>query len=173
MKGTKIGNSNHFWGVCVTVGLKQYLCWGLVWGGKNGKLIWVRTQNRYGLKLFIKGLRMANFNNFKGECSVAKSYPTNCDPMDWSTSGFLFFTIFWSLLKFMSIELVMLSNHFILYHTLLLPSVFPRIKRAMLEGKQTWKIVLNHSTEGGVSASGVSEGVCCHLSSMFFYFCQL
>ena len=38
-------------------------------------------------------------------------------------------TVSWSLLKFMSIELVMLSNHLILCHPLLLlPSVFPSIK---------------------------------------------
>ena len=36
------------------------------------------------------------------------------------------FTISWSLL--MSIELVTLSNHLILYHPLLLPSVFPSIR---------------------------------------------
>ena len=41
----------------------------------------------------------------------------------------LFFTISWSLFKFMSIELVMLSNHLILCHPLLLlPSIFPSIK---------------------------------------------
>ena len=34
----------------------------------------------------------------------------------------------WSLLKFMSIELVMPSNHLILCHSLLLPSVFPSIR---------------------------------------------
>ena len=35
----------------------------------------------------------------------------------------------WSLLKLMSIKLVMPSNHFILCHTLLLlPSIFPRVK---------------------------------------------
>ena len=33
-----------------------------------------------------------------------------------------------SLLKFMSIESVMPSNHLILYHPLLLPFIFPRIK---------------------------------------------
>ena len=38
------------------------------------------------------------------------------------------FTIFWSLLKLMSIELVLPSNHLILCHPLLLPSVFPRIR---------------------------------------------
>ena len=36
-------------------------------------------------------------------------------------------TISQSLLKFMSIELVMLSNHLILCHLLLLPSIFPSI----------------------------------------------
>ena len=38
-------------------------------------------------------------------------------------------TIFWSLLKFISVELVILSNHLILCHPLLLlPSVFPSIR---------------------------------------------
>jgi len=41
----------------------------------------------------------------------------------------LSFTISWSLLKFMSIELVMSPNHFILCHLLLfLPSIFPSIR---------------------------------------------
>ena len=41
----------------------------------------------------------------------------------------LFFTISWSLLKFMSIELVIPSNHLILCRPfLLLPSIFPSIK---------------------------------------------
>ena len=41
----------------------------------------------------------------------------------------LFFTISWSLFKLMSIELVMLSNHLVLCHPLLLlPSVFPSIR---------------------------------------------
>ena len=38
------------------------------------------------------------------------------------------FTVFWSLLKLMSIEPVMPSNHLILCHPLLLPSIFPSIK---------------------------------------------
>ena len=41
----------------------------------------------------------------------------------------LSFAISWSLLKFMSIELVMLSNHLIFCHPLLLlPSIFPSIR---------------------------------------------
>ena len=41
----------------------------------------------------------------------------------------LSFTISWSLLRFMSTELVMISNHLILCHSLLLlPSIFPSIR---------------------------------------------
>ncbi|XP_060271038.1 metalloreductase STEAP2 isoform X3 [Ovis aries] len=57
---------------------------------------------------------------------VAQACPTLCDPMDCSTSSFLSFTISWSLLKLMSIESVMSSNHLILWHPL--PSVFPSIR---------------------------------------------
>ena len=55
--------------------------------------------------------------------SVAKSCPTLCNPMD------LLFTISQSVLKFMSIESVMPSNHLILCHPFfLLPSIFPSIR---------------------------------------------
>ena len=37
-------------------------------------------------------------------------------------------SISWSLLRFMSIESVVLSNHLILCHPLLLPSIFPSIR---------------------------------------------
>ena len=37
-------------------------------------------------------------------------------------------TVFWSLLKFVSAESAMLSNHLILCHLLLLPSIFPSIR---------------------------------------------
>ena len=48
----------------------------------------------------------------------------------WTTAhrASLSFTFSWSLLKLMSIESVMLSNHLILCHPLLLPSVFPSIR---------------------------------------------
>ena len=60
--------------------------------------------------------------------SVAQSYPTLCDPMDCSTPGSLSITNSQSLLKLMSIELVMPSNHLILCGPLLLfPSPFPSI----------------------------------------------
>ena len=65
-------------------------------------------------------------------CSIAQSRPTLCDPMPCKAS--LSFTISWSLLKLMSIESMMPSNHLILYHPLLLlPSIFPSIR--VFEGK--------------------------------------
>ena len=64
-------------------------------------------------------------------CSVAKSCPTLCNPMDCSTPGFFVlhylpeFALSLSP-RLMSIESVMLSNHVILCcPLLLLPSVFP------------------------------------------------
>ena len=60
-------------------------------------------------------------------CSVTKSCPTLCDLQH--TRLTLSFTISRNLLKFMSIELVMLSIHLILCSPLLLlPSIFPSIK---------------------------------------------
>ena len=60
--------------------------------------------------------------------SVTKSYLTLCNPMDCSTPGSLV-----HLLRFMSIESVMLSNHLILFHLLLLlPSKGEYMKNAYL-----------------------------------------
>ena len=59
-------------------------------------------------------------------CSVAKSRMILCDPWTIACQALLFSIIFWSLLKFVSIESVMLFNHLILFHSLLLlPSIFP------------------------------------------------
>ena len=59
--------------------------------------------------------------------SFAQLCPTLCDPMDCRTPGFP--VHHQSLLKLMSIELVMPSDHFILCHPLLLlPSIFPSIR---------------------------------------------
>ena len=61
-------------------------------------------------------------------CFVLFLCPTVFDPMDCSTQAFLSSTISQSLIKFVSIESVMLSNHLILCHLLhLLLSTFPSI----------------------------------------------
>ena len=60
--------------------------------------------------------------------SVTQSCPALCYPMDCSTPGFPVLQL-QSLLKFMSIESVMLSNHLSLcWPLLLLPSIFPGIR---------------------------------------------
>ena len=62
-------------------------------------------------------------------CSVTKLCPTLCNPMDCSMLGSPVLHCLQSLLRFRSIESVMLSNHLILCHPLLLlPSVFPSIR---------------------------------------------
>ena len=61
--------------------------------------------------------------------SAAQSCLTLCNPMDCSTPGFPVITNSRSLLKLMSITLVMPSNHLILYRPLLFPpSIFPGIR---------------------------------------------
>ena len=56
-------------------------------------------------------------SDLKGEfccCSVTQLCPTLCNPWTAALQASLSFTISWSLLKLMSIELVMSSNHLIL-----------------------------------------------------------
>ena len=61
--------------------------------------------------------------------SVAPFCLTLCYPMDCSTPGFPAITNSWSLLKLVSIELVIQSTHLILCcPLLLLPSIFPIIR---------------------------------------------
>ena len=67
-------------------------------------------------------------------CSVLKSHLTLCDPMDCSTPGFPVLHHLPELLKLMSIESVVPSNHLILYcPLLLLPSIFPSIRVFSIE----------------------------------------
>ena len=74
------------------------------------------------------------YNQIKGKASwlfspVTQSCPTLCDPMTAACQASLSITNSWSLLKRMSIKLVMPSNHLILCHPLLLlPSIFPSIR---------------------------------------------
>ena len=64
-----------------------------------------------------------------GCCSVTKSCPTLCDPMDCSMPGFPVLHCLLKFLKVMSTEFVVLSNHLILCCLLLLLlSIFPNIR---------------------------------------------
>ena len=60
--------------------------------------------------------------------SVTQLCPTLCDPMTAARQASLSITNSRSLLKLMSIESVMPSNHLILCRPLLLPSIFPSIR---------------------------------------------
>ena len=60
--------------------------------------------------------------------SVIQSYPTLCNHMDCSMLGSLSITNSCSLLKLMSMDSVMPSNHLILCRPILLPSIFPSIR---------------------------------------------
>ena len=61
-------------------------------------------------------------------CSVTKSWPTLCDPMDCSMPGSPVLYHLPEFAQIMSTESVILSNHLILRHPLLfLPSIFPSI----------------------------------------------
>ena len=86
-------------------------------------------------------------------CSVAKSCPTLCNPVDCSKPGFLSFTIFRSLLKLMSIDFVILSNHLIFCcPLLLLPSVFPSVRAFFTESAlciiwpKHWEFQVQHKS---------------------------
>ena len=71
------------------------------------------------------------YNNFNLvlQFSSVQSYLNLCDPMDCSTPGFPVHHQPLELLKLMSIDLVMPSNHLILYRPLLLlTSTFPSIR---------------------------------------------
>ena len=62
-------------------------------------------------------------------CSVPRSCPTLCNPMDCSTLHFPVHHQLPELLKLTSVESVMPSNHLMLCHSLLLlPSIFPSIR---------------------------------------------
>ena len=81
-------------------------------------------------------------------CSVSKACPTLCNSMDCSRPVCL---LLWSLLKFMSIESIILSNNLILGCPLLfLPSVFPRIRifsnKSTLQVAEGLELQLQHQS---------------------------
>ena len=77
----------------------------------------------------VNWLRVPPMNTWVQFISVAQSCPTLCKPMDCSMPGLPVHRQLPSLLKLMSTEIVMPSNHLILCHPfLLLHSVFPSIR---------------------------------------------
>ena len=86
-----------------------------------------REQHEYGdlrQNKLVKGMCLGSVQF----SSVAQSCPTLWDPWTAACQASLSITNSWSLLKFMSIKLVMPSNHLILCCSLFLPSIFPSIR---------------------------------------------
>ena len=85
-------------------------------------------------------------------CSVTKSCLTPSTPWTAACQASLFFTISWSLLKLMSIEPVMPSNHLILHcPLLLLPSILPgsrvfSMSQLFTSGGQSIRVSVSIST---------------------------
>ena len=78
-------------------------------------------------------------------CLVTKLCPTLCNPWPAAYQAPVSSTISQSLLRFISIHLVMLSNHLILCHPLfLLPSIFPSI-RVFASGGQSIGVLASAS----------------------------
>ena len=93
-------------------------------------------------------------------CPVTKLCLTVCDPMDCSMPGSPSTTVFWSLLKFMPTELVVLSNdHILCRPLLLLSSVFPHIRVLSCESAlgvrwpKYWTFSISPSKEYSVMTS--------------------
>ena len=79
--------------------------------------------NKMSLSVIPKSISCNQFS------SDAQLCLTLCDPLTAACQVSLPITNSWSLLKLVSIKLVMPSNHLILCHPLpLLPSIFPRIR---------------------------------------------
>ena len=93
-------------------------------------------------------------------CSVAKSYVTYCERMYCSIPEFPVFTISWSLLKLTSIDLMMSSNHLVLYRPLLLlPSIFPSIRVSSSESALRIRWPEYWSFSFSISPSNESSGL--------------
>ena len=95
----------------------------------------------------------------------------SCNPMDYSTPTFLSITNSWSLLRLMSIELVIPSNHLILCHPLLLPpSIFPSIRVfsnvsvVCIRRTKHWCFSFN------ISPSSEHPGLICIIGVVHFYY---
>ena len=113
------------------------LAWKIPWTEEPGRLVdyipWGLKESDKWYILFIGYFKhfmtgVAYTSKDCHCCLVAKSCLTFCYPMDCISQASLSSTISPSLLKLMSIESVIPSNHLILCHPLLLlPSIFPNI----------------------------------------------
>ena len=106
---------------------------------------------------------------YSSSSSVTQSCLTLCNPMNCSTPGLLSITNSQSLPKLMSIESVMPSNHLILCHPLLLPSIFPNIRVFSNESAFHIRWPKHWSFSFNISPSNEHPGLIC-FRLLFVYF---
>ena len=100
--------------------------------------------------------------------SVIQSCMTLCELMDCSTPGFPLFHHHQSLLKLMSTESVMPSNHLILCRPLLLPSAFPSIRVFSIESALRIRWPKYWSFIFSISPFNEYTGLICFIYLFFF-----
>ena len=110
--------------------------------------------------------RKAPSHFFLATIQFTQLCPTLCDPMDCSMSGFPVHHQSPSLLKLMSIVLVMPFNHFILCRSLLFPpSIFPSIRVFSNElvlpirWPKYWSFSFSISPSKNITPRGIQESV--------------
>ena len=120
--------------------------------------LWRAIQQSLAIPCFISCLKYifkdVYFQQSLQDTSCCSVPPLFVTPWTVAHQASWSFTISWSLLKLMSIEFVMSSNHLILHHPLLLlPSIFPNIRvfsnePALRSGDQKyWSFSISPSNE--------------------------
>ena len=99
--------------------------WRIPWTEEAGSLQSMGLQRFHTTEQLTLHSKMRSYYSIVQSLSCVQLYVT---PWNAAHQASLSFTIPRSMLKLMSIELVMPPNHLALYHTLLLPSIFPSIK---------------------------------------------
>ena len=114
--------------------------WSLLWQKENKK--WVLVDRSHLPDYPLKKVSGSWHRKTSGRQFVVQSLsyvPLFATPWTAACQASLSLTISWSLLKLMSIESVMLSNHLILCHPLLLMhSIFPSIRESLIQGGQAF-----------------------------------
>ena len=91
------------------------LSFTISWSSLKFMSVLIRTLKQYAsISFLVLHAVVLYFNNFSQFSSVAQSCPTLCDPIDCSTPGFPVHYQLPKLIKLMTIESVMPSNHLIL-----------------------------------------------------------
>ena len=124
---------------------------------KNGSC---RRCEIFSIKVKLSNLILDRLEEDCCCCSVIKSRPTLCYPMDCSMPAFPVLTRSWSLFRLMSIELVMPSNQLILCcPLLLLPSIFPSIRVFSSESAPCIRWPMYWSFSFSISSSNEYSGL--------------